>query len=275
MRRLLSREIIWLLRQMRPLWKLQVLSVASIFAGSLLTLVGPLIFKWLIDHVLMGGSLHLLFLGAAAYGLAVAGQLAFSYSGYILSYLFGEKLAFRIRFTRLRSLHSVSAGYYDRVPLGEIQYRLEQDTAQVGTLGSDIVASALRMITTAVLTLTTMLALNLHLTLLVMPMIPLFYFLQRKYFADLRLAADAAQLKMSGVSTLLQEHLAGLIQLQLLNKTGFHASKLARLAADGVRARMHQRASEVRFSAASMGVIVMGSTVILGYGGYEVMRGAL
>lgn len=275
MRRLFSREVCWLLHQMRPLWRLQALSIASIFAGSLLTLLGPLILKWLIDHVLLGGSLRLLFLGAAGYGISVLGQLSFSYAGYMLSYLLGEKLAFRIRCNRVRRLHSVSAGYCDRVPLGEIQYRLEQDIAQVGTLGSDIVASALRMITTALMILMTMLSLNLHLTLLVMPMLPLFYILQKRYFSDLRCAADAAQLKMSGVSTLLQEHLAGLIQLQLLNKTEFHAGKLARLAADAVRARMHQRAAEVKFSAASMAVIVIGSTVILGYGGYEVMRHAL
>ena len=42
------------------------------------------------------------------------------------------------------------------------------------------------------------------------------------------LPADAAQLKMSGVSTLLQEHLAGLILLQLLNKTEFHVANWQR-----------------------------------------------
>ncbi|HEV7550702.1 MAG TPA: ABC transporter ATP-binding protein [Candidatus Angelobacter sp.] len=275
MQRLLSKEVCWLLLRMKPLWRLQALSIASIFASSILTLIGPLILKWLIDHVLPGRSLGLLLLGAAGYGLSVAGQLTFSYAGYVFSYLLGEKLAFRIRFSRLRSLHGVSAEYYDRIPLGETQYRLEQDISQVGALGSEIAASVLRMITTAAMILMTMWALNLQLTLLVMPMLPLFYFLQRKYFFELRSAADAAQVKMSGVSTLLQEHLSGLIQLQLLNKAEFHAGKLARLAADGVRARMNQRASEVRFSAASMAVIVMGSTGILGYGGYEVMHGAL
>lgn len=275
MKRLLSQELGWLLRHMRTLWRLQALSVACIFAGSVLSLIGPLFLKWLIDHVLVGGDRRSLVLGAVGYGLSVAGQLTFTYMGYILSYWLGEKLAFRIRFSTLRRLHGVSAEYYERISPGEVQYRLEQDIAQVGELGADIMVSVLRMITTSIMIFITMLALNLRLTALVAPMLPLFYFLQKRYYRDLRMAADTAQKKMGGVSTLLREHLAGLVQLQLLNRAEYHAGKLARLAADGVRARMSQRLSEVRFSAASMSVIVMGSTTILGYGGYEVMRGAL
>lgn len=275
MRRLFSEELCWLLHQMKPLWRLQAWSIVSIFAESLLTLLGPLCLKWLIDHVLVQRDARLLVLAVAGYGLSVAGQLAFTYTGYVLSYWLGEKLAFRIRFTRLRSLHRVSAGAYEQIPSGEIQYRLEQDIAQVGELGADILASVLRIFTTSIMIFATMLALNVRLSLLVAPMLPIFYLLQKRYYFGLRIAADAAQKKMGSVSTLLREHLAGLIQLQLLNKAGFHAGKVLRLAAEGVRSRIEQRISEVKFGTASMLVILMGSTSILGYGGYEVMRGAL
>jgi ABC-type multidrug transport system fused ATPase/permease subunit len=275
MRRLFSKELCWLLRQMKPLWRLQAGSIVSIFAGSLLTLIGPLCLKWLIDDVLVKGDRRLLMVAVAGYGLSVAGQVACTYTGYVLSYWLGEKLAFRIRFSRLRSLHRVSAGKYEQIPSGEIQYRLEQDVAQVGELGADILASILRIITTTVMIFATMLVLNVRLSLLVAPMLPIFYLLQKRYYFGLRVAADNAQEKMGNVSTLLREHLSGLIQLQLLNKAGFHAGKLLRLAAAGVRSRIEQRVSEVKFGAASMAVILVGSTTILGYGGYEVMRGAL
>jgi ABC-type multidrug transport system fused ATPase/permease subunit len=275
MRRIFSEELRWLLHQMKPLWRLQAWSIVSIFAGSLLTLLGPLCLKWLIDHVLVQGDRRLLVLAVVGYGLSVAGQLAFTYTGYVLSYWLGEKLAFRIRFSRLRSLHRVSAGKYEQIPSGEVQYRLEQDIAQVGELGADILSSVLRIFTTSIMIFATMLALNVRLSLLVAPMLPIFYLLQKRYYSGLRVAADVAQKKMGSVSTLLREHLAGLIQLQLLNKAGFHAGKVLRLAAEGVRSRIEQRISEVKFGVASMLVILIGSTTILGYGGYEVMRGAL
>src|SRR6185437_5041387 len=100
---------------------------------------------------------------------------------------------------------------------------------------------------------------NFRLTLLVLPLLPAVYLLQRKYFKRLREAADAAQRTMGGVSSILQEHLLGMVQLQLLNRTAFHGRQLARLAAKGVRARMSQRRAEVEFSAASMALIVFGS----------------
>src|SRR5690349_5915787 len=177
MRRLFSTELCWLLRQMRPLWRLQAGSIVSIFAGSLLTLVGPLCLKWLIDHVLVQRDRRLLVVAVVGYGLSVAGQLAFTYTGYVLSYWLGEKLAFRIRFSRLRSLHRVSAGTYEQIPSGEVQYRLEQDIAQVGELGADILASVLRIFTTSIMIFATMLALNVRLSLLVAPMLPIFYLL--------------------------------------------------------------------------------------------------
>src|SRR5207248_7732355 len=46
-------------------------------------------------------------------------------------------------------------------------------------------------------------------------------------------------------------------------------------AAQGAKAQTQQRMAEIRFSAAYLSVIVLGSTVILGYGGYEVMRDRL
>ncbi|MGH9568461.1 MAG: ABC transporter ATP-binding protein, partial [Candidatus Angelobacter sp.] len=145
----------------------------------------------------------------------------------------------------------------------------------IGELGADIIPAVLRIVAMGAMVLITMGVLNLRLTLLVFPLLPVFYLLQKRYFRRLRNAADLAQEKMGEISAAVQEHLAGMIQLQLLNRTALHGRTVARLAADGVRARMRQRGAEIQFSAASMAVIVLGSTVILGYGGREVMRGAL
>lgn len=275
MGKLRPREFRWLLKQMKPLWWLQALSLICILAGSALTLAGPLVLKWLIDEVLVQRRGNLLLLGTAVYGLTTAGQLAFSYAGYLLSYSAVEKLVFRIKMSRLRRLHSASARYFEDTPVGEIQYRLEQDVDRIGQLGADVVPAVLRIIAMGTMVLVTMAVLNLQLTLLVVPLFPIFYLLQRRYFRRLREAADVAQAKMGEISSVVQEHLLGMVQLQLLNSTALHGRKVARLAAEGVRARMGQRGAEIRFSAASMAVIVIGSTVILGYGGREVMQGTL
>jgi ATP-binding cassette subfamily B protein len=117
--------------------------------------------------------------------------------------------------------------------------------------------------------------LNWHLTVLVAPVLPIFYLLQRRYAAKLKDAADQVQSQSGKINAFLQEYLAGMMQLQLLNRMGTQARKFARLAAKGAQLQIRQRATEMAFGGASVSVIVLGMGLILGYGGYEVTRGAL
>ena len=64
--------------------------------------------------------------------------------------------------------------------MGEILYRVEQDVDRVGELGGDVLPSVIRMAIVAVMVLVTMGVLNIRLTLMVAPLLPLFYFLQRR-----------------------------------------------------------------------------------------------
>ena len=126
-----------------------------------------------------------------------------------------------------------------------------------------------------VMVLVTMGVLNWHLTLLVAPMLPIFYLLQRTYAGRLEEAADNAQHQSGRVNAFLQEHLAGLVQLQLLDRTTTQARKFALLTAKGAQLQVQQRGTEMAFGAASVSAIVLGIGLILGYGGYEVTRGLL
>ena len=272
MRSVVSHEVRWLGRQVLPLMRLNLLGLLSIVAASVLTLLDPLIIKWLIDEALAKGSVGLLLLGALGFGAAYFGQLAFSYAAYLFGFVVSQKMIFRIRVALIRRLHVLSARYYENTPVGEILYRVEQDVDRVGELGGDVLPSVIRMAVVAVMVLVTMCVLNVHLTVMVMPLLPLFYFLQRRYLSPLTVAAETTQRQMGVISSFLQEHLFGMLQLQLLNRTGTHGRKFARSLAAGAKVQTAQRLAEVRFSAASMSVIVLGSTLILGYGGYDVIR---
>jgi ATP-binding cassette subfamily B protein len=275
MRSVVSPEIRWLGRQVLPLMRLNLLGLLSIVAASVLTLLDPLIIKWLIDEALAKRNVGLLLLGAIGFGAAYFGQLAFSYAAYLVGFVVSQKMIFRIRVALIRRLHVRSARYYENTPVGEILYRVEQDVDRVGELGGDVLPSVIRMSIVAVMVLVTMGVLNLRLTLMVVPLLPLFYFLQRRYLSRLTLAAEKTQQQMGVISSFLQEHLCGMLQLQLLNRTGTHGRKFARFLAAGAKVQTAQRLAEVRFSAASMSVIVLGSTLILGYGGYDVIRDRL
>jgi ABC-type multidrug transport system fused ATPase/permease subunit len=275
MRAVANPESRWLRQQVTPLLRLNVLGLLSIVASSVLTLLVPLIVKWLIDVAVANRNIEKLVIGTVAFGLAYLGQLAFSYAGYLIGFVISQKMNFRIRVALIRRLNLFSARYYENTPVGDIQYRVQQDVERVGELGGTILPSLIRMSIVAIMVVVTMGILNLHLTLMVLPLLPCFYFLQRRYLGRLRVAAESTQQQMGYISSFAQEHLLGMLQLQLLNRTGTHGRKLARSLGAGAKVQTAQRVAEVRFSVASMSMVVFGSALILGFGGYDVIRNRL
>ena len=146
---------------------------------------------------------------------------------------------------------------------------------RVAELSGDILPLTIQMAIMGVMVLVTMGILNWHLTLVIAPLLPVFYVLQHRYSGKLKDAADSVQNQSGKIGAFLQEHLAGMLQLQLLNRTGTQGRKFARLAAERARFQIKQRSTEMSFGIASISVIVLGMGLILGYGGYEVTRSSL
>jgi ABC-type multidrug transport system fused ATPase/permease subunit len=251
---------------------LLVLDLACMIVGSGLSLLDPLVVKWLIDVALPKRDLRLVLLGTLVFCAVYLASLGTNYLASFLSSLLTQKMVFRLRVSLLRQIH---AHRHENSQIGDTLYRLEQDVDRVAELSGDILPLTIQLVLVGIMVLVTMGILNWHLTVLVAPTLPIFYLLQRRYAAKLKDAADQVQSQSGKVNAFLQEHLAGMMQLQLLNRTGTQARTFARLAAKGSQLQIQQRATEMAFGGASVSVIVLGIGLILGYGGYEVTRGAL
>jgi ABC-type multidrug transport system fused ATPase/permease subunit len=270
-----SSEALWLWRQVRPLVGLLVANLACIVIGSALTLVDPLIVRWLIDVALPKRDVRLVLVGTVTFCVVYLASLGLSYLATFVSCLVTQKMVFRLRISLLRCIHILPAEYHGNAQVGETLYRIEQDVDRVVELSSDVLPVIVHMVIVGIMVVVTMGILNLHLTMIVLPLLPVFYLLQRRYGGRLKHAADNVQGQSGKINAFLQEHLAGMLQLQLLNRTGTQGRRFARLTAAGARFQMQQRVTEIVFGAASASVVVLGMSLILGYGGYEVTRGAL
>src|SRR6202035_2981899 len=136
-----------------------------------------------------------------------------------------------IRVSLLRQIHRLPAYGQEKSQVGDTLYRIEQDVDRVAELSGDILPLTIQMVIIGVMVLVTMGVLNWHLTLVIAPLLPIFYLLQRRYATRLKQAADSVQNQSGKIGAFLQEHLAGMLQLQLLNRTGTQGRKFARLAA--------------------------------------------
>jgi len=271
----MSSELNWLGRQARPVLSLLTVNLVCMVLGSGLSLLDPLVVKWLIDVALPKRDLRLVLFGTLVFCGVYLASVIVSYLSSFISCVVTQKMVFRIRVSLLRRIHALPARYHGNSQVGETLYRIEQDVDRVAELSGDILPLTIQMVIMGAMVLGTMGVLNWPLTVVILPLLPIFYLLQRRYATRLKQAADSVQNQSGKIGAFLQEHLAGMLQLQLLNRTSTQGRKFARLAAEGAKFQIKQRSTEMSFGAASISVIVLGMGLILGYGGYEVTRSTL
>ena len=270
-----SPQLRWFARQLRPLLRSYLLGVFLIALSSLMFLLDPLLIKWLIDRVLPAKNVRLLLFTAAGFFAIYVCRLGFSSLASLVGFRTAQQLVFRIRLNMLRQMNRLSADYHETTPLGDRLYRLERDVDQVAELGASLAPAILQAICNAVFVLGTMFILDARLACIVTPLLPLFFGFRRHFQGKLQRASDFAQQQSTNESSFLQEHLASVVQVQILNQGQTQTNAFLKRATAKMEAVNHQRLIELLFSTCYMGFIAIGIFLILAYGGHQVFAGAL
>jgi len=268
-------EIRWLISEVRPFLKQHLGSYFCIVITGALVLIDPLIVRLIIDDVIPNRRVTWLPLVAATFLLTYASRLAFESFASILNLRAVQKLTFRLRLKLLRHLQRLPAEYHDNRPLGDTLHRLQIDVDQVTSLSGEAIPNMLRLVTTFTFVMITMLFLNYRLALIVLPFVPVFILVRRRFHHRLRFASDAVQAQSGKVTSFLEEHISSIIQVQLLSCEQREARRFVRLSAGAVRAQIKRRRTELFFSGLLYLIIVTGMAGVLCYGGYQVMRGMM
>ena len=275
MRWIQNKELQWLASRVRPFLRLHLGSYCCIVLSSFLLLLDPLIVRFLIDEVIPKRRVAWLPLVALAFVSTYAARLGADGTAGMLNFRGVQKMTFRLRLALLRHLQRLSAEYHDKRPLGDTLHRLQNDVEQVATLSGEVIPSALRTLTLFALVLATMLFLNYQLTVIVLPLVPIFLLVRRRFHIRLREASDSVQEQTGRVIGFLEEHLSSIVQVQLLSCEQREARRFARLSGSAVRAQVSRRRTEVFFSMCLYLIVVTGMASVLCYGGYLVMVGRL
>src|SRR5258708_23592274 len=117
--------------------------------------------------------------------------------------------------------------------------------------------------------------LDFKLTCMVLPLVPLFFVFRRYFDKRLRGASDSAQRQSSRESSFLQEHLASVVQIQLLHQERSQTKAFLERAAARVVALNHRNLIEILFRTSYMAVIRLGPIAIFGYGSFQAFVAAL
>src|ERR1700723_4014986 len=181
-----SSELNWLRRQARPVLSLLTVNLICMVLGSGLSLLDPLVVKWLIDVALPKRDLRLVLFGTLVFCVVYLASVIVSYLSSFISCVVTQKMVFRVRVSLLRRIPTLPAGYHGNSQVGETLYRIEQDVDRVAELSGDILPLTIQVVIMGVMVLVTMGILNWHLTLVIVPLLPVFYVLQRRYTTKLK-----------------------------------------------------------------------------------------
>ena len=159
--------------------------------------------------------------------------------------------------------------------MGEKLTRIEHDVDEIANLGADTANQSIRAALFFALNLAMMARLNLLMTVTVLPLMPLFAIVQRRFSVLLKTRADEARSEVGAASSILTEHLAAVPQIQFLGAE--EASALRAVSAwDGMlRTQRIQRQTQVGFSLSIGAILAASILVVLAFGSVKVLAGAL
>jgi ABC-type multidrug transport system fused ATPase/permease subunit len=270
-----SGEFVWLLSRVKPYWLRTAAALFWTTLGGLAMTIDPLLMRRLIDVALPQRDLRAALLLVGGIGLCYFGRSAFYSLGALANFSVTQFCTFDLRLALLDQMNRLSADYHEQTPTGEKLTRLEYDVDQIAGLGADTVNQSVRAVLFFVLNLVMMAKLNVPMMLMVMPLLPLFVLVQRRYRPLIQERADKTRAEVGSASTILTEHLSAVPQIQLLGAEISSSKKAAGVWEGMLRAQWTQRRMEIGFSLSISAVMVSAILLVLGFGSAKVLGQSL
>jgi ABC-type multidrug transport system fused ATPase/permease subunit len=243
--------------------------------ATLLSLVDPLIIKWLIDSGLQRGRWPPILMAIAFFGLVYFARLALLFVSSLSSMRIIQHVVLRVRLRLLRRLQQLDGTFYDSHQVGDLSQRLEQDVEQAVQAGVDLLPTVVRIVVGASVTLVVMVALDWRLSCVVLPFVPAWVYLRAGFRKRFERAADMTRQLAGRRASLLNELLGACAEVQLLGAERFFHRKYARQAIEATRASFEQRRMELLYFAGAYSAITVVTGGVLLTGAWEVVRGGL
>jgi ABC-type bacteriocin/lantibiotic exporter with double-glycine peptidase domain len=265
----------WLLLRLGSMrWRI-VLGLACVSAASLVATIDPLLMRALIDRALPQRNLRWALELAGAIGLCYVGRSALSAAGSMVNFSIAQQCVRDLRVALLDQLNRLSSDYHEQTPTGEKLTRIEHDVDEIANLGADTANQSIRAILFFALNLAMMARLNLFMTLTVLPLMPLFAIVQRRFSVRLKTRADEARSEVGAATSILTEHLAAVPQIQFLGAEEASAQRALSAWNGMLRTQRIQRQTQIAFSLSIGAILAASILVVLASGSVKVLAGAL
>lgn len=286
-----SRLMRRLLRYIRPYRMIVLASLVLLLINSLLQITGPLLTKLAVDRYLVPvqhrqvfpfldrwlssdawtgiTQISLVYLGVVLFGFL------FDFGQTYLMQLTGQKAMFDLRRELMSHLQSLDIAYYDRNPVGRLVTRV---TTDVDVL-NDLFASGLVTILGDLLMLSfvaiAMVRLSPGMTGLMFAVMPFVVLVTVQFRRRASQSYRRIRVAIAKINAYLQEHVAGIVVLQLFNREERSKDEFEKINRDHMTAFKDAITAYGWFYPVVefLGMLALAS--LLAYGGFRIRQGAL
>src|SRR6476660_5192829 len=182
---------------------------------------------------------------------------------------------FDIRRELYDKLQHQEIAYYDRNPVGRIMTRLTTDVDALNELFTQGVTDLLGDLVMIAAIITMMLWMDVRLTLVTLLTVPMLFAATTWFRKGARKGYDMVRTRIARINAFLQEHFAGAQTVQIFNAESKSLKKFDKINDDHRRANVDTIFYYAVFFPLVDFIGAVGIALIIWYGGYRVMHGAL
>jgi ATP-binding cassette subfamily B protein len=264
-----------LLRYLKPYVRLLIFALGLTLALNLLGILQPKFTEYAIDWYILPrqlnglGWLVVLFFGSQLL------RLVFSYFQAIFLNTVGQYVMFDMRKELYDKLQHQEVAYYDRNPVGRIMTRLTSDVDALNELFTAGVTDLLGDLVMIVAIISVMLWMDVKLTLVSLLTVPLLFAATTWFRRGARRGYDLVRTRIARINAFLQEHFAGAQTVQIFNAETKSLSTFDNINDEYRRANIDTIFYYAVFFPLVDLIGAVGIALIIWFGGYRVMHGAL
>lgn len=204
-------------RLLTYMWRykwLTALALAFTFLTSLLLTAIPLAARWYIDHLVdpteAGSPVLTAFQFLILYYGLFIGRVLATYLSQLTFARVSNSIVRDIRLDIFKNLQRLGMSFYDQTAAGSIVSRVTNDTQAVADMFSTVFSSLVSSFLLFLVTLVTMFSLDWHLTIWILPFLPIIWFSIRLYRKLSNRLVKMTRQKLSDINVKLSESIEGM-----------------------------------------------------------------
>ena len=275
---------------LRPYRKAVALSLLLVLIASFFQVIGPLLTKMAVDRYLQPAPSRVptpfdpylskdpwvgLAQLSAIYLLVVLGSFVFEFSQSYLMQRTGQKAMFDLRGQLMAHLQRLDLAFYDRTPAGRLLTRVTTDVDALNELLASGLVTILGDLLSLGFVLVAMLQLSPSLTGLLLAVMPLVVGATIIFRRTATQAYRRIRVAIARINSYLQEHISGIVVLQLFNREKKSGEEFERANRQHMEAFKDAIVAYGWFFPVIEFLAMLALALLLAYGGFRISQGAL